>query len=62
MHVDDKPRFQQQRGKLYSLGANMRARPALESLASALLLHRVIADVQVLSRWPWRGSNGRWHA
>ena len=62
MHVDDKPRFQQQRGKLYSLGADMRARPALESLVSALLLHRVIADVQVLSRWPWRGSNGRWHA
>ena len=61
-HVDDKPRFQQQRGKLYSLGANPRGtrNPALESLSSALLLHRLVADVVVLPRWPWRDRDGRW--
>ena len=62
LHVDDKARFQHQRGKLYSLGANMRGNriPALESLASALLLHRLVADVVVLPRWPWRDRDGRW--
>ena len=60
--VDEKPRFEQQRGKLYSLGGNTRSRPGLESLASALLLHRVVAEVQVLGRWPWRARNGQWHS
>jgi hypothetical protein len=62
LHVDDKARFQHQRGKLYSLGANTRGNrsPALESLASALLLHRLVANVVVLPRWPWRDRDGRW--
>jgi len=57
-HVADGPRFREQQGKLYSLGAGRSA--ATDSLVSALQLHRLIADLLVFQRWPWRDGQGRW--
>ena len=57
-HVADAPRFKQQQGKLYSLGAGRSA--ATDSLVSALQLHRLVADLLVFQRWPWRDGEGRW--
>ena len=57
-HVADALRFKQQQGKLYSLGAGRSA--ATDSLVAALQLHRLVADLLVFQRWPWRDGDGRW--
>lgn len=57
-HVTDGPRFREQRGKLYSLGGGRSA--ATDSLVAALQLHRLVSDLLVFQRWPWRDRDGRW--
>ena len=57
-HVTDGPRFKEQRGKLYSLGGGRSA--ATDSLVSALQLHRLVSELLVFQRWPWRDRDGRW--
>ena len=57
-HVTDGPRFKEQRGKLYSLGGGRSG--ATDSLVSALQLHRLVSELMVFQRWPWRDRDGRW--